>query len=84
MLEPRAFASQVIFNSQYVYVFGGMSDYNILQSIEKYDSLNDTWSRMYFRLPKPLSKLGCVLLDDNNILIAGGMSKDFEPSNETW
>lgn len=84
MCEARAFASQVTFNAQYIYVFGGMHDYSVLQSIEKYDTLNDTWTKMFFRLPKPIAKLGSCLLDDNNIFICGGMSKDFEPSNETW
>jgi hypothetical protein len=31
-----------------VYVFGGMHDYKVLQSIEKYDSLADEWNKMYF------------------------------------
>ena len=84
MCEPRAFMSCVCFNSQYIYVFGGMQDYNILESVEKYDSISDTWSIMYFSLPKPLAKLGICLLTDDTILIVGGMSKDFEPSNETY
>ena len=75
MCQPRAFASYITFNSQYIYVFGGMHDYKILKSIEKYDSLADTWTVMYFTLPKPLAKLGTVLVDDTTIMIAGGMSE---------
>lgn len=56
----------------------------MLQSIEKYDTLADTWTKMYFKLPRPLAKLGCALQDDNTILIAGGMGKDFEPTAEVW
>lgn len=84
MNEPRAFCSYVTFNSQYIYVFGGMQDYVVLDSIEKYDTIADTWTTMYFKLPRPLAKLGSVLLHDNAILIAGGMSRDFEPSAETY
>ena len=84
MCEARAFASFVTFNSQYIYVFGGMHDYQVLQSVEKYDTLADTWNKMYFKLPKPIAKLGSVLATDNTIIIAGGMSKDFEPSAEVW
>ena len=61
-----------------------MHDYQVLQSIEKYDSLADTWHKMYFKLPKPMAKLGTCLQDDHTILIAGGMSKDFEPTAEVW
>lgn len=84
LCEPRAFASQVTFNGQYIYTFGGMHDYTVLQSIEKYDSLNDNWIKMYFKLPKPIAKLGSCLLNDSTIFIAGGMSKDFDPSAECW
>lgn len=84
LCEPRAFASQVTFNGQYIYVFGGMNDYTVLQSIEKYDTLNDNWVKMYFKLPKPIAKLGSCLLNDSTIFIAGGMSKDFEPTADCW
>lgn len=39
---------------------------------------------MYFSLPKPLAKLGSSLIGDTFILIAGGMSENFEPLAETW
>jgi N-acetylneuraminic acid mutarotase len=84
LCEPRAFASCITFNQQYVYVFGGMHDYQILKSIEKYDSLADTWTVMYFQMPKPLAKLGSVLIGEQAIMIVGGMSGTFEPSNEVW
>ena len=84
MCEARAFASYVTFNAQYIYVFGGMHDYAILQSVEKYDTISDTWNVMYFKLPRPLAKLGSCLIGDTGILIAGGMSKDFEPTAEVW
>ena len=61
-----------------------MHDYCILQSIEKYDTLSDTWNVMYFKLPHPLAKTGCCLISDTALLIAGGMSKDFEPTADVW
>ena len=61
-----------------------MHDYQILKSIEKYDSLADTWTVMYFQMPKPLAKLGSVLIGEQAIMIVGGMSGTFEPSNEVW
>lgn len=84
MNEARAFSSYVTFNAQYIYLFGGMHDYSILQNIEKYDTIADVWNTMYFKLPLPLAKLGSCLISDTSILIAGGMSKDFEPSEKTY
>ena len=85
MCEPRAFCSLVTFNSQYIYALGGMHDYQVLQSIEKYDTLADTWNVMYFKLPKPIAKLGAVIIDNpEGILIAGGMTKDFEPVADVY
>ena len=84
MCTPRAFGSLITFNAQYVYVFGGMHDYTILKTVEKYDTLADTWTVMYFSLPKPLAKMGSCLIADNSILIVGGMTADFTPINETW
>ena len=62
-----------------------MHDYQVQQSIEKYDTLADTWNVMYFKLPKPMAKLGAVLCDEpEGILIAGGMTKDFEPMADVY
>ena len=40
-----------------------MLDFTILQSIEKYDSLADSWETVFFELPQPLAKLGACILD---------------------
>lgn len=61
-----------------------MSDYQILNSIEKYDVVTDTWISLYFKLPMPLAKLASVALGSKHILIIGGMSADFEPSGKVW
>lgn len=41
MSEPRAFAGHIVLDNQFIYVFGGMHDYNVLQTIEKYDTISD-------------------------------------------
>ena len=61
-----------------------MSDFLILNTIEKYDIVTDTWISLYFKLPMPLAKLASVTLGNRNILIMGGMSADFEPSSKVW
>ena len=40
-----------------------MHDYTVLDSVEKFDTIADTWTVMFFRLPTPLAKLGTVLVD---------------------
>jgi N-acetylneuraminic acid mutarotase len=71
--------------NQYVYVFGGLSDYQILNSIEKYDIITDTWISLYFKLPVPLAKLATApLLGGKSILIMGGMSADYEPNSNVY
>ncbi len=61
-----------------------MHDYMVLDTIEKYDSLQDTWTVMYFRMPMPIAKHGSVIINDDAILIVGGMTKDFEPLKDVW
>jgi len=40
-----------------------MHDFTVLQTIEKYDTIGDTWTSLFFSLPLPLAKLGAVLFD---------------------
>lgn len=84
MNEPRAFASVVTLDNQYIYIMGGMHDFNILQTIEKYDSVSDAWLSVYFKLPIPLAKHGATVVDNKSILICGGMSTDCEPLRNVY
>lgn len=65
-------------------MFGGLSDYKILNSIEKYDLITDTWISLYFKLPVPLAKLATCPLGGKSILIMGGMSADYEPNSNVY
>ena len=65
--------------NQYIYVFGGFHDYEMLNNIEKYDTITDTWITLYYKLPYPLVKHAVASTDKRNILILGGMSNDFSP-----
>ena len=69
---------------QYAYVFGGMSDYMILNTIEKYDIITDTWISVYFKLPIPLARLAATAISSKVILIMGVMSADFEPQRKNF
>ena len=61
-----------------------MADFNVLATIEKYDTLSDAWETAYFELPQPLAKLGACLIDRSSIFICGGMSAEFEATGETY
>jgi len=74
MNEARAFHGAVAASEQYIYAFGGFHDYEVLSTIEKFDSVLDNWLTLYVKLPNPLAKMGCVTIDNSRtILIAGGM-----------
>ena len=51
MTMERAFAASVVLDNQFIYIMGGMQDFTILQSIEKYDTLADSWETVFFELP---------------------------------
>ena len=63
MNEGRAFCGVSAIGDQFVYLFGGFHDYEVLQSIEKYDSVLDNWITLYVTLPVGLAKLGVVPMD---------------------
>jgi Kelch motif len=84
MNEPRAFATCVTLENRYLYIMGGMHDFNVIQTIEKYDSISDAWLQVYFKLPMPLAKLGAVVVDNKSILVCGGMSSDCEPTRNVY
>jgi N-acetylneuraminic acid mutarotase len=63
MNEARAFAGVTAIGDQFIYLFGGFHDYDVLQSIEKYDAVLDSWVTLYVKLPVPLAKLGVAPIE---------------------
>jgi N-acetylneuraminic acid mutarotase len=63
-------------------MFGGLHDFTVLQTIEKYDTIADSWVSVYFKLPVPLAKHGATMIDNRSVLICGGMSSDFEATKD--
>lgn len=53
----------------------------MLMTIEKYDTITDTWITLYYKLPHPLGNHAAIAIDKRNILIMGGMSSDFDPTS---
>ena len=63
MNEPRAFAGACVMGGQFIYIFGGFHDFDVLSTIEKFDSVLDNWLTLYVKLPVPLAKLGIAAMD---------------------
>lgn len=66
--EIFAFCS---FRNRYIYVFGGFN-MNHIDSIEKYDTINDNWKLLPTKLKRPMQNSTAVELDKNRIALIGG------------
>jgi N-acetylneuraminic acid mutarotase len=61
--EARAFCGSCSIGEQFIYLFGGFRDYEVLNSIEKYDSVLDNCHTLFVKLTMPLARLGVAALD---------------------
>ena len=61
--------------SNYIYTLGGLDGEEFLDSIERYNSKLDIWTEVNVRLPSPMANLFAYSLNDNHIIILGGMKK---------
>jgi N-acetylneuraminic acid mutarotase len=59
--------------SELIYVFGGLDAYSPLNSIEQYSTIVDKWTNLYVKLPLKLAKIGIHWLNQNTVLIFGGV-----------
>ena len=83
MNTSRAFFGACTIMDQFIYVFGGLNDFKMLKSFEKYDDIVNSWTSILLELPTPLAKMGVVPLaeagnyEKTEIMILGGMKQDF-------
>lgn len=75
---PRAYASAVTAkNGGIIYVMGGLSDYQIVMSIESFDPVaNQKWNLLNVNMPSRIIKFGAAVVNSNEVLIAGGIYGD--------
>lgn len=59
------------FRNRYIYVFGGFN-INHLDTIERYDVINDNWKLLGIKLKRPMQNPTAVELDFNRIVLIGG------------
>jgi hypothetical protein len=83
MNHARAFFGCANINSEHIFAFGGFFDHQILQSIEKYDTLSETWTTYFLKLKDKLAKMGIVTYQ-NNIIILGGINSSYDVVPNAW
>lgn len=71
MNKERAYFSVSSFQNKYIYAFGGLQNYETIDSIERYS--DGSWFLIQVKMPLKIAKFGLCKLDDDNILIAGGL-----------
>mmetsp|Transcript_40334 Transcript_40334/g.38804 ORF Transcript_40334/g.38804 Transcript_40334/m.38804 type:complete len:179 (-) Transcript_40334:37-573(-) len=77
MKSPRAYASVcLVKNGQFVYILGGLKDYQMLTSIEQYDIMMEQWAELNISMPSRIIKFGCVAINSTEIIVAGGIYGD--------
>jgi N-acetylneuraminic acid mutarotase len=76
MIHPVAFAAITTVEDKYFYVFGGFEDYNTVDIIQKYNAPADQWDLLNIKLPVRLAKMGAANIEDETILIVGGIYED--------
>ena len=75
MVHARSMFGYTVVNEDHIYAIGGIevgSKSNYLDSVEKYNVLENKWSLLKVRLPVKLSGLCCLTLNDNMLLLVGG------------
>jgi len=79
-IEREIFAYCQI-NNRYIYVFGGFN-VNHLDSIERYDILNDKWQLMNFKMKRPMQNSTAVTINSEKIALVGGYNGSLHKSVE--
>ncbi len=60
-----------------VYVFGGRNDENILNSVEQYNFIADSWTVLPAKLTVARDQLAAAYLDES-IYLFGGLNNNYE------
>lgn len=73
MNQCRAFFSGCKVKDEFLYVFGGFMQYETTSSIEFYNTMLDKWTILTISLPLKLAKYGLCKVEENQIILAGGL-----------
>ncbi|CDW72594.1 kelch motif family protein [Stylonychia lemnae] len=76
MSQERAYFSAVRVKEEFIYVFGGFQNYETTNTIEFYNIMLDKWTSLTITMPIKLAKYGLAKIEENQIVIAGGLLVD--------
>ncbi|MDP4182816.1 MAG: S8 family serine peptidase, partial [Bacillota bacterium] len=91
MNEPRAYFGATADQNGKIYVFGGKKGPFYINSVEQYDTANDTWVK---KAPMPVSKIetSAVFGSNGKLYVIGGYNgstylntvEEYNPATDTW
>lgn len=80
MLNEKSHLTLCSLNNNYLFSFGGENKHeNLLDIIERYSVLNDTWELLKVRLPIKIECCACVKKNQREIAIMGGYNNIYGP-----
>lgn len=81
LIHSVAFAAICSVEDKSLYLFGGFEDYSTVDIIQKYDWMQDSWELLTITLPIKLAKMGAANVENQYILIVGGIFEDLNSEN---
>ena len=75
MKECRKNAAACTMTSDTIYVFGGTSNTQTMNSIEQFSITTSKWTQLKVRLPFPLSFMSVMKMNETKIIVLGGSRK---------
>lgn len=85
MNQERSQATACFLDSTSIYVFGGYNrNKGTLQSIERYNLLENRFDLLDITLKEPLRRAGCVAAAPGEILIMGGIKRNSKASQSVY
>lgn len=76
MVSPRKNASACALSADTIYVFGGTSQVETVDTVEQFSISTNVWTMLRVRMPMPVSYLTSFKTSASEILLMGGMVKD--------
>jgi hypothetical protein len=76
MVTPRKNASACALSSDTIYLFGGTSQVETVDTVEQYSVSTNVWTMLRVRMPMPVAFLTTFKISSSEILVMGGMVKD--------
>jgi hypothetical protein len=85
LVIPRSQSSALVMNHHTIFVFGGYSkSLGTLNSIEQINLSTKNCELLDFNLPLPIRRFQLIKLNDNSILLLGGISKLSKKSEDSY